>query len=438
MGFDRKRVAGDQEAAAERGSGDRPRGDTGRVREHWAHTDWSFQGYGHADAERPVLFGTEPAGVVQRQVADDPDPLGIRLRTAELFDAPIPPEVVDAMIRDTEAITRWVNRQVDAGLQVDGMTYFYKSDDAYARGLVKHWPRATQDPRTGEWRQLTDEEVLAQTRAAAKGSVAMTMVGSDSTIHINTGTGDHSFRTILHEAMHQRAGVAAMANFGGATAEGLAEFLSEIVLKRHGVAFRPHGPYASAYRFVKYLAEVFGEELLVRAVLTGDIGVLRAEFDQYATDATKNWKKFQGSMMDGEFELAREALSGFVSQRAVHKPGDEAAEAADAAFWDEAERMQRDLEKQHERGTWRESDDPVRARIVAMNGGAAHAVLTLSRGGQHGVREGWLVEFGPESDFAGEACAVTEVDDRSCRAFVARPLASLEREPAHEVTIRKS
>jgi len=340
------------------------------------------------------------------------------------------------MIRDTAAIHLFVEHQMKNGWTTDGTTFIYWSDAEFVRGVVPHLSRFDQDPITREPIEKSDERLMQEARALAADNVAVCLINSDFTIHINAGAGDHSVRTILHEAMHQQMRLESV-GFGKRLAEGFAEFLSEIVFRQHGMTFRPHGPYAEDYRFVAYLAELFGEETLIRCALRDGIEPIRAECFKYLNNPETDWRDLETSMREADYGKARDLLSRFTSLRAMHRPADEAAEAADSAFWAEADQMERDLSAKHRRTTWPVREGPIRARIIGLTGGDAHAVMTLSKGGMDGVREGWLLEFGAESEFPGEMHAVTVVRDHQCEAFVPRSADTLAAEPDHDVRLRE-
>ncbi len=349
----------------------------------------------------------------------------------------IPPKLVDEMIIGTEVIYRFVERAMASGMKADGLTFFYTSTEALAQGMAKHWDR--MQFVDGQMIAMTDAQVLAQARALAHAVVGATMSSKDNTVHINLKADGLSFRTTLHEAMHQQVRLRG-AQLGFEANEGLAEYLSEIVLRAHGLDFTAYGRYRAAYNFIKVLDEVFGRDQVLRFALLDGIGVLREAYMQYAPDGETGWRKVMKDLRGGRYAKVEQLLrTSFVAHRARLEPDEAAADQHNAEFWEEASEMEQAQQTAHDREMWpAEGRGKVEARIVNISGvGSMFARLTLSRGGQHGVREGWMVQFDTSSELYPLEPFVAEVRGKSCDVLIQQPRELLANLGGQRVFLRK-
>ncbi|MCA9673413.1 MAG: hypothetical protein KC464_00125, partial [Myxococcales bacterium] len=354
---------------------------------------------------------------------------------------PMPPALAELMMTGTPAVTEFVQMHLADGLRPSGKTFFYRSRKEFVAGLQPHLSRYGGTDEDGQAIHYTDAELHAQAVEMADQDIGVTLVMADQTIHINVGDRQHQFRIMLHEAMHQQVGNH-LNLLGKSVSEGLAEYLSEIVLTGYGLPFTPHEPYATAYWFVWFLGDVFGQDLLVRAALKDDLRALEREFKRYApgsaTEQRASWKKFRDLCSADRFSQAKDIIQDFYAMRAVHEPADEAAEAAANQFERDGEDLERQQRDDLDRSTWApEGRGPVASTIGQYAGDAKHTILTILSGGHDGVREGWIMEFDAASDFFGDAFPVLRVFGHRCEVEVPRPRDELVQQLTRGVRLRK-
>jgi len=391
-----------------------------------------------------ALLDSGPRGgatgdAVQRQAETRaPDVDGTIARNSRALGLPLPPVVVDHMMRGTEAIREFVVRHMAHGTQADGKTFFYRTRAAMAEGLVPHIARFGGVDAKGAPQSKTDADIRAEAKQTADTAVAVTMTPSDNTIHINIGDGDHMFRTILHEAVHAHTRTHAD-GLGFGLNEGVAEYISEMVLDNYGVPFKVYGPYRKDYEFVRYLARALGKDIVMQFAMESGRNVLKAEFDRYGAEPGKCWAKWENAVRTGDYPYARKILEEQVLPlRGQLRADDERAEQANDAFWREADDLESDLTRAYERSTWRsESAQPIETVVTSVTAAGNWTALGVPRGGRHGVREGWLMAFGPETELFPAEYLVSEVKNTSAKAIVPRPSDELAPLATHRVTLRK-
>lgn len=333
----------------------------------------------------------------------------------------ISPATVDQLIRDTDSIHMLVERQMKSGLKADGMTFLYQSEEEYARGLSRHLVRVVTDPKTFEVRTKTDEEVLEEARALASDSVART--APDGTIHVNTTADGFSWRTTLHEAMHQQ--MRGGAEFGFELNEGLAEWLSQIILENHGISFEPYGPYVRAYRFAERMATIFGEDLLERVALDGGLQLLSKEFTTWAPP--DRWNDLTRALVSNDLDAAGKVLDWYEALKAMGEPAEKEAEQASDAFAQENDEREEELNDEHEQGAWPpEAKEPIETTMLSLGKHPLGTKVTLPKGGQHGVRKGWTLEAPVDSTYYPARYILFDVETHTSWVAVPIPLEELQ------------
>ncbi len=262
---------------------------------------------------------------------------------------------------------------------------------------------------------------------------------SQTDLHQVAATYNLGVSGILNDAMHQQMQLQA-GNLGLDVGEGFAEFLSEIVLANYGVGVQPVAAYRTQYEFVRYLAEVFGKDTIIRCALADGDRAIKPEFLKYAKDASPTWELFLDYVRGARYPDAKELLvDNLVPMREFLREQDEEAERQNDQFWAEADELEQTQREEREQTAWpAESVEPIPSRIAAIGRRGVFATLTLPRGGRHGVREGWWMEFGSDSDFFPERYVVAEVHSHSCAVFVTKPYEEVEDMGGQLVTLLKS